>query len=110
MLKKLFKVVTTLTLLVGAYFGYVHAFAIVVEQLKAIKRTDNFVFVVRTTRSRSSSRSSTRARSLETITGPPTTIWPTAITTPSAVTGSTPRSVSGSSRKTACATTASAFD
>ena len=45
MLKTFFKVVTTLTLLVGAYKGYVHAFALVVEQLKAIKRTDNVVFV-----------------------------------------------------------------
>ena len=35
MLKKLFKAVTTLTLLVGCYFGYVHVFAIVVEQFKA---------------------------------------------------------------------------
>ena len=44
MLKKLFKALTTLTLLVGCYFGYVHVFAIVVEQLQAIKRTDNLRF------------------------------------------------------------------
>ena len=44
MLKKLFKALTTLTLLVGCYFGYVHVFAIVVEQLRAIKRTDSSAF------------------------------------------------------------------
>ncbi len=44
MLKKLFKSLTTLTLLAGCYFGYVHGFAIVVEQLRAIKRTDNLAF------------------------------------------------------------------
>ena len=52
MLKTFFKVVTTLTLLVGAYFGYVHTFAIVVEQLKAIKRTDNFLFVAHDSKSK----------------------------------------------------------
>jgi hypothetical protein len=43
-LKKLFKALTTLTLLWGCYFGYIQVFAIVVEQLRAIRRTDNFMF------------------------------------------------------------------
>jgi hypothetical protein len=34
-LKKLFKVVTTLTLLAGCYFGYVHGFAVVVNLFRA---------------------------------------------------------------------------
>ena len=42
-LKKILKAVTTLALLAGCYFGYVHVFAIVVEQLRAISRNDNFV-------------------------------------------------------------------
>ena len=55
MFKKLFKALTTLSLLVGCYFGYVHAFAIVVEQLRAIKRTDNFAFAVKDSKSRQES-------------------------------------------------------
>ena len=51
MLKKLLKSLTTLTLLVGCYFGYVHGFAIVVEQLRAIKRTDNLAFRVHDSKS-----------------------------------------------------------
>jgi hypothetical protein len=54
-LKKLFKALTTLTLLVGCYFGYVHVFAIVVEQLQAIKHTDNFVFAVHDSKSKQES-------------------------------------------------------
>jgi hypothetical protein len=50
-LKKLLKCLTTLTLLAGCYFGYVHAFAIVVEQLRAIKRTDNLAFRVHDSKS-----------------------------------------------------------
>ena len=52
MLKAFFKVVTALTLLIGAYIGYVRAFAIVVEQLKAIKRTDNIAFVPHASKSK----------------------------------------------------------
>ncbi len=52
MLKKLFKAVTALTLLVGCYFGYVHVFAIVVEQFRAIRRTDNIVFPVHDSKSK----------------------------------------------------------
>ena len=55
MLKKLFKSLTTLTLLVGCYFGYVHVFAIVVEQLKAVKRTDNYVFAIHDSKSKQES-------------------------------------------------------
>ena len=40
MLKKILKAVTALTLLVGCYFGYVRAFAVVVDQFKATRRTD----------------------------------------------------------------------
>jgi hypothetical protein len=54
-LKKLFKSLTTLTLLVGCYFGYVHVFAIVVEQLKAVKRTDNNVFAIHDSKSKQES-------------------------------------------------------
>jgi hypothetical protein len=54
-LKKLFKALTTLTLLVGCYFGYVRIFAIVVEQLKAIKRTDNFIFAIHDSKSKQES-------------------------------------------------------
>jgi hypothetical protein len=45
-LKNVFKILTTLTLLVGCYFGYVHVFAIVVVQLKAIKHTENLAFPI----------------------------------------------------------------
>ena len=38
MLKKLLKAVTMFTLLVGCYFVYVHAFAVVVDQLRANRR------------------------------------------------------------------------
>ena len=55
MLKKLFKSLTTLTLLTGCYFGYVHVFAIVVEQLKAVKRTDNYVFAIHDSKSKQES-------------------------------------------------------
>ena len=55
MLKKLFKALTTLTLLVGCYFGYVHVFAIVVEQFRAIKRTDTLVFAVHDSKSKQES-------------------------------------------------------
>ena len=55
MLKKLFKSLTTLTLLVGCYFGYVHVFAIVVEQLKAIKHTDNLAFPIHDSKSQQES-------------------------------------------------------
>ena len=55
MLKKLFKALTTLTLLAGCYFGYVHVFAIVVEQLRAIKRTDNFAFPIHDSKSKQES-------------------------------------------------------
>ena len=51
MLKKLLKSLTTLALLAGCYFGYVHVFAIVVEQLKAIKRTDNCAFPIHDSKS-----------------------------------------------------------
>ena len=51
MLKKLLKSLTTLTLLVGCYLGYVHGFAIVVEQLQAIKRTDNLLFRIQPSKS-----------------------------------------------------------
>ena len=44
-LKKFFKAVTTFTLLVGCYFGYVHVFAIVVEQLKATAHRQQSIFV-----------------------------------------------------------------
>ena len=55
MLKKLFKSLTTLTLLVGCYFGYVHVFAIIVEQLKAVKRTDNHLFRIHDSKSKQES-------------------------------------------------------
>ena len=51
MLKKVFKILTTLTLLVGCYFGYVHVFAIVVVQLKASKHTENFAFPIHDSKS-----------------------------------------------------------
>ncbi len=55
MLKKLFKALITLALLVGFYFGYIHAFAIVVEQLRATKRTDHFAFAIKDSKSRQES-------------------------------------------------------
>jgi len=51
-LKKLFKALTTLTLLVGCYFGYVHVFAIVVEQLRSIRSTDDVLFATHDSRSK----------------------------------------------------------
>ena len=56
MLKKFFKAVTTLILLVGCYFGYVHVFAIVVEQFRATRHPKPS-FSRSTTRSRSWKRS-----------------------------------------------------
>jgi hypothetical protein len=50
-LKKLLKCLTTLTLLAGCYFGYVHGFAVVVDQLRAIKRTDNLLFRIQPSKS-----------------------------------------------------------
>ncbi len=50
-LKKIFKALTTLTLLAGGYFVYVHAFAILVEQLKATRQTDNFAFPIHDSKS-----------------------------------------------------------
>jgi len=45
-LKKFLKVLTTLTLIVGCYFGYVRLFAIVVDQFRAIRRPDNVLVKV----------------------------------------------------------------
>ncbi len=44
MLKKLFKAVTMFTLLVGCYFVYVHAFAVIVDQLRANRRSEGMMF------------------------------------------------------------------
>ncbi len=46
MLKKLLKAVTAFTLLVGCYLVYFHAFAVVVEQLRANRRTDGTMFPI----------------------------------------------------------------
>ncbi len=46
MLKKILKAVATLALLVGCYRGYIHVFAILVEQLRAEHRTENVMFAV----------------------------------------------------------------
>jgi len=46
-LKKLLKAATVLTLLVGCYLGYVRVFAILVEQLRATRHDDNFMFKVK---------------------------------------------------------------
>jgi len=43
-LNKLLKAVTMFTLLVGCYFVYVHAFAVVVEQLRANRRSEGTMF------------------------------------------------------------------
>ncbi len=45
MLKKLFKAVTMFTLLVGCYFVYVHAFAVIVNQLRANRRSEGMKFI-----------------------------------------------------------------
>ena len=45
MLKKIFKAVTAFILLVGCYFGYVRAFAVVVEQFRATRKIDGNAFV-----------------------------------------------------------------
>jgi hypothetical protein len=42
--KKLLKLVTVLTLLLGCYLGYVRAFTVVVKQLTAARKIDDFVF------------------------------------------------------------------
>jgi hypothetical protein len=43
-LKKLFKAAATLALLVGCYFGYVHAFAIVVEHFREIRKAEDIIW------------------------------------------------------------------
>ncbi len=45
MLKKLFKAATMFTLLMGCYFVYVHAFAVIVDQLRASRRSDGMMFL-----------------------------------------------------------------
>lgn len=45
MLKKLLKAVTAFTLLLGCYFVYFHAFAVLVEQLRANRRADGLMFL-----------------------------------------------------------------
>jgi hypothetical protein len=51
-LKKLLKAVTTFTLLVGCYFGYVRVFAILVEQLRATSSPDKIMFRVHDSKSK----------------------------------------------------------
>ncbi|HKI19349.1 MAG TPA: hypothetical protein VKA15_15790, partial [Isosphaeraceae bacterium] len=52
MLKKLFKAVTMFTLLMGCYFVYVHAFAVIVDQLRASRRSDGMMFPTHDSNSR----------------------------------------------------------
>jgi len=51
-LKKLFKAVTMFTLLMGCYFVYVHAFAVIVDQLRASRRSDGMMFPTHDSNSR----------------------------------------------------------
>jgi len=51
-LKKLFKAVATFSLLLGCYFGYIHIFAIVVQQFTATHRTDVLLFPTHDSNSR----------------------------------------------------------
>jgi hypothetical protein len=51
-LKKLLKLVTVFTLLVGCYLGYVRAFAALVTHLTAARRIDDIAFTVRDSRSK----------------------------------------------------------
>jgi hypothetical protein len=44
-LKKLLKAVTAFTLLLGCYFVYIHAFAVVVEQLRSTRRAEGIKFL-----------------------------------------------------------------
>jgi hypothetical protein len=60
-LKKILKAGTTLTLLVGCYFGYVRLFDIVVEQLRATRRPENIMFQVRDSNSKLQSIAYARA-------------------------------------------------
>ena len=52
MLKKLHKLVTVFTLLVGCYLGYVRAFTIVVSHLSAARKVDDIGFTVRDSKSK----------------------------------------------------------
>ena len=109
MLKKLFKALTTLTLLVGCYFGYVHVFAIVVEQLSAVKRTDNFAFAVKDSKSRQESiRYAIEACGADHWAADKDLALP-LLQRRARVLDLRPRTASGSSRKTVCVMTASAF-
>jgi hypothetical protein len=54
-LKKLFKALAAVVLLVGCYFGYVRAFVIVVQQFKVNHRTNDTLFVVRDSNSKRTS-------------------------------------------------------
>ena len=44
MLKKIFKAAMAFTLLVGCYFGYIHVFAVVVQQLTTSRLPDEIPF------------------------------------------------------------------
>src|SRR5262249_54436623 len=46
MFKKLLKAAATFTLLLGCYFGYVRAFAILVQQLRTARPTEDFSFTL----------------------------------------------------------------
>jgi hypothetical protein len=51
-LKKTLKAVAALTLITGSYFAYVHLFALVVEQLRAVHRSDKILFPVHDSKSK----------------------------------------------------------
>ena len=52
MLRKLLKLVTVLTLLVGCYLGYVRAFTVVVTHLTAARKVDDVPFIVHDSKSK----------------------------------------------------------
>ena len=96
-----------LALLIGAYLGYVRAFAVVVSRLTAARKVDDFKFAhARFPEPKRGHQAGPRVLR-STITGRPWRICNYVITTASADSGCTRSTTSGSSRKTASAMTAS---
>ena len=61
MLKKLFKALAAVVLLVGCYFGYVRGFVVLVQQFKVTHRTNDTLFVVRDSNSKRTSIANAKA-------------------------------------------------
>ena len=107
MFKKLLKLVTVFSLLLGCYLGYVRAFSIVVAHLTAARKIDEIGFTTHDSKLQARGDrcgpGGVRARPLDHQRDTATPL----LTIPNAASGCIPRITSGRSRKTAFATTAS---